>query len=492
MKFFIFFVISLIILLPFFLGFYSDDWAVLIKPVYYGGSWTAERLNFCLQAFNFRPISAVILFAFSSIAGWSIFLWHLIISGLMLVTLYVLEKLVRIILGFSQTNVNRVTSFFLASLFFIFPWNLGSFFFTTAAISVVTSLLLFLISILSMAKFLRAINYRYLVVGCIFYILSCLTYEAFYLQYLPFFLMFVFFFKTKKRASWFCVLAYSLAFVLAFGANRYLSVITHSTQAKNLSPVWLPVLARSLVTWPGIILVTYQGIYSFFFALASAMVLVLVKTPKTKVNLALKLGAFLFLGIGIGLVVYSLVGYEIVARGIMSRTTIVISSYLLLGLVALSACIKHNKLLLGLVTVTLLVGFLWRSKDWLDAWNLQKYVVQHMSQARSLISDPDSVVIYRGPVSINGVSVFEAEYDIEGAVNYVINKDNGCLMYKQKCVQRYYAVLRPNFTTTWDGHEVFQYEKTGNQLWRIKSGNIWVWDINLNNLTKINTIGVIL
>src|SRR5579872_2309947 len=166
------------------LGFYFDDWMVLLHP-FVG---TAEAFHDILTLVATRPVSAPYIWLAQAIVDWSPIRSQFLNASMLLISAASVGLLAAALI--SVVHVLRRGVFAGACLasatFFVFPSNVGTFAWGTGVSTAIPALPLFC---LSMSLLLHSEkSWRRLISALAIALLSHLSYEAFYFQELPFLL----------------------------------------------------------------------------------------------------------------------------------------------------------------------------------------------------------------------------------------------------------------------------------------------------------------
>ena len=108
---------------PFFLGFYSDDYMIILEPISEGRS--AQQLyEFYTRLYANRPLSGLFMVGLVELCGNSPFAWQVVASLLCLLT-GLLVWMVATRLNLIGTPMGEERIAWLSSLWFILPTSLG-------------------------------------------------------------------------------------------------------------------------------------------------------------------------------------------------------------------------------------------------------------------------------------------------------------------------------------------------------------------------------
>ncbi len=163
--------LSLYLYRPFVLGFYSDDWGMLVETTRYGGPFSIERLSYAWQTFA-RPLMNLEVWLASSVFGSSTVAWHFFLLALAAVSYVMLRRLLL------ELGARPAVATIASTAWLLFPWALGYRVWPICS-AVLMSTIFFLAGSTALLR-------KRLWPALAWYAASLLMYEAFYFAFLPF------------------------------------------------------------------------------------------------------------------------------------------------------------------------------------------------------------------------------------------------------------------------------------------------------------------
>ncbi len=485
-------IILFFLLKPFFLGFYHDDWSTIVGTVVKGSPFSLDLLSSSIQVLLSRPVSGLVLFSFASIAGKSPLIWQFLTSLLVLLGIYVFSKFLSSLVKSLKLETSWEETAAFAALFFALPWMAGATFFVVAAICALTATLFFLLSGISLLNYINTKKTKWLIGVGAFYLLSILTYEAFYLQFILLTLLGTIVLKAKKEKISNLVLVFivlAVAQLLGIAWNRF--TFSLAPASKSINPDFLPLFLYTLRVIPERFLFNFKEIYSWAFLSLIAYILYTLVILKSLFRKSFPLGVstlsficLAILGICLSVFLYALAGYGVDAHGLTSRTTLVISFYIILAVFVIQVSSRSinsdvkifYNLTFWLVVLAIFTSLIWRFRDWKVSWREQTSVISSFPKENFKNAPKDTVIIYKGPFEYNGLTVFQSSWDLASAINYSYPGLNLTVLPSPDV-----------WAINWDGKNLTQIAK-GNKstLWSGETKNVWLWNYPNKNVTKLN------
>ncbi|MEM4261259.1 MAG: hypothetical protein QXG00_08495 [Candidatus Woesearchaeota archaeon] len=436
-----------------------------------------DRLNYFLLEFANRPISGILYYLVSSICGYNIFLVHIIILVLLILTIFSLKLFVTEffkLLGIEEPEYYTI----LTLLFWISsPWILGITVWLSSALNIV-SMIFFLLSSFFLLKSWNS-GKNYYLIAILFYLLSCLTYESFFFQYVIIILIGLLLQihkRLSKKAIIIPTILYTLATIAVIIWNRYSSLVFEKAIHKGTNTYWLPTFIANVISLPYSI---FASVIEFSFILVPIFIILLflllkvLVSEKKKNNDEIKKILILLLiissGIILSLLIYSGAGYTIWGIGSRSRTLIVPSIYFaMLFSIAIYIIKKYTNLkkkylnvIIVLIILSLSLINILRSFEWHDAWNYQKEIISKLPVEELSKYDSTTTVIFDGPYRKNWISIIDASWAIDFQFKYghifTYNKSELEPITKVNFeVGRgmFHPILNKPYSLYWDGEKI--------------------------------------
>lgn len=485
-------VFLILLLKPFFVGFYHDDWASIAGAAFHGSAFSLERLSWCVKLLLSRPITGLFIYLFSSIADKSPLFWQILMSFLSTIAVLTLAKALASLGRYLDFSTNREENLVFASLIVIFPWLLGGTIFVIAGLSVLLALIFFTLTVKYFFEYLEEGSSRAFFICILFYLISLLTYEAFYFQFLTLgtigFCTSILKNRGRKRVL-IIILFLGLIQVFAILWNRFFSPFAPS--AKSFYIGWLQLflyttgvfVQRTLSNFVEIIYLVIIAIAGYIFMVVFLIRRYLAKRGRNIIFLGL-VSLLGVMGTLISIWLYSIAGYGVAASGISSRMMLVPSFYLVIILFIFHQNAKIFRgearlvfiISFGCLVGAIFTGYFFRFREWKTSWMIQRSVIAKAPVSKILSTDRKAVIIYLGPTQYGDVTVFQASWDIGGAINYSLFDTVLCRSYGD-CNFRTFIVGRTDWKTTWDGSVLTQTAKgNGSVIWQGFVKEVWVWD----------------
>ena len=472
---------------PLLLGFYDDDWAVLLIPAQQTAAFSWPRLAHRLTLYANRPGNGLITCLLSSFCGESAWLWHAAIAGLALLSALAVRALCRELLRFAQMP-DRPAADLAACLWLLFPWTMGITAWPTVC-PALASLSFFALSGTLLLAGWRSGRPR-TVPATLLFLASCLTYEFFYGQFLVLIaigLLCAARDKTRYRQVRNATLALAGVQLAAITWNRLVPLFNQVAPSKTFYPLWWQAALNNLRRLPDMIghstaevsptvewllLVGLMG----WLLLWGLRVRRADGRPPARRELAL--AAACAFGVLLSIGVISLVNHRLKGLGLGSRTTTAVSLWLT-GMLAVGlAAVPHRLRYARAAYVLVLAGLLAvsthaRIGDWAGAWRLQQKILAATPITDLAHAQPGSVVLFFGPHEYRGVRVFGATWNLNRAMAYT---------YPAVAHLRF-CEAREDRLTTWDGRRFEQRLRVADAryarrtVWnQFEAPEVWVWE----------------
>ncbi len=321
---------------PLKLGFYADDWLVLLHPQ--PGSWSA--LSSLLSQFQNRPLTAVVGWLAQIVIGWNPVHAQVLNVVLLAISAIAVGTLTYTLAG-SLTDCDRARlwgSGTAAAFYLAFPWTLGFSTWATATISVAPATFLFCLAVCLLIRpggeRLSTQMFACLPMGA-----SFLLYEAFYGQFM-FLLALAEVMRPGRRSSWTILrpaVLLGIVNVACFIYNRSTDGVR-----KSFTADWPELFLSGYFHrfWP-IMLMSFREVAPIIvggLVLAGGIGLLLLARTMGRGRAALAILAMVA-GIWAAGLLYAMAGYLLSTVGLAARATVVLSLYgaLLAGLMGAAA-----------------------------------------------------------------------------------------------------------------------------------------------------------
>jgi hypothetical protein len=483
------------------LGFYSDDWIVLLHP-FVG---TAEAFRGILNAVATRPVSAPFIWLAQLIVDWSPVRSQLLNAAMLLVTAASVGMLAAALsLVVRPLRAGALAAACVASAtFIVFPSSVGTFAWGTGVTTTVPAVPLFC---LATSLLLHSEGKRWrLVLALAIALLSHLSYEAFYFQEVTFILLAAVLRGSKPRnIHWQAIAGAALVNIGCIAFNR----LTSGGVQKSFHWEFF-----HLFVW------AYRHIpETFGHATREHQVLittsVLVAGLSGAICLAHLVGAAMVriallvttCGIVASSFLYAFAGYPLAMEGPMARVSIVIATYYAItsGVLAAAAWRAPDRRRWPVITFWLFaatglmaLGLTARSRlgEWADTWS---YEVARLSRLPDSITSsefprdgvqrvyvaiekrtPSAVDPATAPSEINGAIAW-ASYQITNSRLLTIDLWRG-----SRTAPRWFATP-PNWFNRWDGKSFTQGRCGEDAIYSAQGSELWSWDTSTGETSKID------
>lgn len=481
---------------PFILGFYSDDWSILLLPSRDERGIPLARFSYFIGLYANRPLTGIFTYLLSLFCNDSPFLWHTVITFINLATTFSIRLFIRRFLELIDSN-----SLFIADILAVFwlalPWTMGFTLWPTI-VPCQSAIICFSYSGIFLFEAWRKGNISWFK-PALFFLLSCLTYESFYGQFVILIGISLIYGIPKKlgvKAILYPLIGFIIAQAMAISWNRISGIILRSNQInKTLYSGWYTALFQSVVHLPNTLLRSTSVfkihlIYLISMLLSFFIISILWQSNQLKIlkpKIKLLLTIFLFsLGGAIALSVYALAGYGMASIGISSRVTLSLSFWLIMILVPIYLILwqspKPLKLATTIVTVAIVICLsssqVIQVRAWAKSWEIQQSVLaSEPIYKMSKINQKAYVVLTKFPDEYQGITVFGSSWDLDAAIKY----------YAYPNLQKnHFLVDTEAITTSWNGnivkqslkhHWSFEFKLSENQ-------EVWIWDDEIGTLEQ--------
>jgi hypothetical protein len=482
------------------LGFYSDDWMILLHP-FVG---TAEAFNDILRVVAARPVSAPYIWLAQLIVGWSPVRSQLLNAAMLLVTAASVGMLAAAIVSGvrSLRDGTLVCATIAAAAFVVFPSNIGTFAWGVGVSAVVPAVPLFSLATSILLHAGRS-PWR-LGIGLILALLSHLSYEAFYFQEATLILLAVTLRGgTIKDIPWRVLIGVVIVNVACVVFNRLTLGIIHKTFHWEFLQVFMG-------GYPRILDILGHAAREHVTLIASS---VLVAGLSGSICLAQQVGIlrvpFCFTAAVCGIIasglLYAFAGYGLAAEGPMARVGIVLATYCsiisgVLAAAAWCAMARHRLIVLlfwvsaGIGLVALDLAARARVSEWADTWS---YEIARLSRLPTAITSAKTyvagderlyVAIEDRPASF--VEPASAPWEIGGAIAWASYRNTNSRLLTAdlwKLAPYHWFATLPNWFSRWNGGSFVQGPCSEGATYSAASGSgLWSWNTSTNEFIKVD------
>lgn len=506
---------------PFFLGIYSDDWGLLLsffvdKP----GDMTPfsfDRLYYFFLQFTNRPVTGFLYYLISSICSYNIFLIHLVILFLVLLSILSLNLFLKEFFKFIEFEYSEKYTTLTLIFWISSPWILGVTVWLSSSLTLV-SMIFFHLSTYFLLKSWRNGKKTY-ILAILFYLLSCFTYESFYFHFLII-IAFGFILRKQKQLSLKALIVptiyYTVVVLTAIIWNRYSLTVFEKSVHKGANSYLFQTFLANIVSLPYTLI---ASIVELSFILVPAFLIILyffikaILLGKQKDSIEFKkillYVTFIIFGIILGLFIYSGAGYTVWGIGSRSRTLLVPSFYFSLlfsfFIYYINKYLLNKRKLLDYLIIITIVSLsiinIIRGTEWHEAWVEQKEIISKVPVEALSRYDSTTTVIFDGPYKKNWISVIDANWAIDFQFKYghLFNKSNS--EFKPLTNVNFevgrgmvHPVLNKPYSIYWDGSKIITgydfdtvflrklKEKYYNKIDTIPAKNLIVWHYDSNLL----------
>jgi len=468
---------------PGMLGFYSDDWSVLLCPAADNAAFSARRLGLLMEIYANRPVHGLVTFVFSSLCGHSPALWHSAIAVLALAAALAVYGFLRALLRLSGSE-SSLAAAIAAAFWTVFPWMLGA----TAWPSMGPTLCAVILFVLAGRLFFDGWQRGKApwLFPSLALLAGMLTYEAFYGQLFVLLLMGAVCGVARRVGLRRLALPFAACVVAQAAAivwNRLSPLIFSVAATKSFHTQWGEKLLHSVRMLPR----AFRYSAPELSPLPELVALVLGVTcagailsqsfaveDRRRALRQLGLLALAACGGFIGLLIPALAGYSYKWTGHEARTLLSPSVWMsTASAIALAAAIRRRPpVCIIAIACSMILGVLMtlathaRLREWAEVWGIQRRTVATAPVSHLRAAAADSVILVTGPLCHKSLTVFAYPWDINGIMFF---------HYPDLLVQRLYFLPAPDgYVTTWDGRTVLQ--RKGDKLLRRRAAEeVWLW-----------------
>jgi hypothetical protein len=475
---------------PWRLGFYSDDWMVILHP--HVGS--LEAFTDVFKLVTTRPFSVPWIWALQVLADWSPVRAQLVNIAALALTAGSLGFMVyRMASAMGVSPYARlIAAAFAAACFISLPSNVGIFAWGIGMIAVTPAMVPFCIGVGLLIRH-EDRSSRQVAAGLALLLVSHLSYEVFYFQEVIILgAAFVLSGRSLTREDIKLLAAIMLVNIACILFNRLLPGNIH----KPFNPAWIATFwggygridhifihaAREYMDYikPSLVM---SGVLGFFCLFRVSGLLA-----------ALVAMALFCAGIVAGGVLYAFAGYGLAAEGVMARTSILIAIYFSVacGLFAAAAWQQTGLMAwlraiwiiyaLSLIISMALVSKV-RLEEWASVWSQEKERFSSLPAGYSPVSGDTKGYVVVNVKATTFVHVASAPWEMQGAVAWGLSTRSGVvgrgmtrLLWQKEMVTHWYSTL-PQWFNRWNG-TVFEQGPCASKstVYSGQFNEMWVWN----------------
>jgi hypothetical protein len=473
---------------PFKLGFYSDDWYVLLHPE----PGTYKSLLDIFGMYQNRPAAAPVVWLAQLAIDWRPARAQLANIVLLAATAYSVGLFTYSLAGsFSGSRDARLWGGGLAAaLYLAFPWAPGFSAWATAATAVAPATIWFcLASHLLVRKGGDRIGSQ--LAASFLMGMSFLTYEAFYGQFA--FILLIMILLRGNAPIWSVLRPGTLLLLTNISCAIYNRSSTGGVRKTFAEDWWSIFVQGYIVHFADILRLSFPEVAkmvaaSFAIGLVFGLFCLARIIGIARTSLALLAAVA---GVCAAGVLYAAAGYELSSIGVMGRTTAVLSIYAAVALGVLGAAsvtLRRNDNLSAWVQISasllLVASFAWASLlrlgEWAKSWNAQLEVLHQLPAGPDKQFSSNARFLYLSPAESQKIPLASAPWEISGALAYATFLRSPLAgrntMADNWTGKSGWFAESPGWFTSWDG-ETMSQGFCWNQLsiYSMKADEIWLW-----------------
>jgi hypothetical protein len=479
------------------LGFYSDDWIVLLHPF----AGTVEAFRDTLKLVATRPVSAPYIWLAQLIVDWSPVRSQILNAAMLLVT----AASVGLLAGALSSVVRGLRAGALiaacaaAATFVVFPSTVGTFAWGTGVTTAIPAVPLFC---LATSLLLHSEgNWPRLILGLTLALLSHLSYEAFYFQEINFVLLAAILRGDKIRdLDWRAIIGAVLVNVACLAFNHF----SPGRIQKSFHWDFLSIFVGGYSQIPGIV---GHAVREYRLMIAGA---ILVAGSSGAICVARFVGALrmhlalllTICGVVAAGFLYAFAGYGFSAEGIMARVGIVLATYysIVAGVLAAAAwcTVGRHRLPAIVFCLSAAVGLMAlaqtarsRVNDWADNWSYETARLSRLPVAAASVGSYQRIYVALEDKDPSLIEPATAPWEITGAVAWAIYKTTDSrslttdLWRESQTLPRWFAASRGWFNR-WDGQRFKQgYCGSNAAAYSAQGVELWLWNTTTGELGKV-------
>ena len=473
------------------LGFYSDDWMLLLHP-FVG---TAEAYRDIARVVASRPVSIPFIWLAQVLVDWSPVRSQVLNALMLLMTAACVGLLASALVSASRLRDGALAAACAtAASFIVFPPNLGTFAWGVGVTTAVPALPLFCVAMYLLLNS-RGRWWR-IGAGLLLSLLSHLAYEAFYFQEIPLILIAIALRGgSNKDIPWRVLIGIIIVNVLCVAFNRLNPGGVHKTFTLNFLRV-------------------FDAGFSHFFAILGHAVrehkilvgfsvlgaMVSGSICLTGIIEPAKAGVALFLvicGVVASGFLYAFAGYPLHAEGPPARVFIVIATYYSLAAGVLSAAAwcafsKRRALamafcccsLIGLAALDMTARL--RVSEWADAWTYEVARLARLPPPVATLESKHRVYVAVEEKAGSTIEPATAPWEITGAVawaSYKLTNSRLLALDLWRGVPAWFATP-PDWFNRWDGTSFAQGPCKEAASVVVPATELWLWRTSTSKLTQ--------
>lgn len=477
---------------PCVLGFYHDDWSVLLTLPDSGPPLSLTRAFFYARTFITRPVIGLAFFLISGVCDDSPMAWQIVLVVFNLTTAIAVTLFVHRLLALIGWQT-RWAAEFAGCCWLVLPWHLGSNVWPIGGPTLL-AVIFFCLSGAALFRGWTEGRYHYGVPASL-YLLSCLSYEAFFGQFAAVFVLGLCLVPmTRLRPFMGQGVIFAATQLLAVVWNRCAPWIISETSPKSVNTDWWRLVLHNLISWSielGVSLGEYRTITVWWLALgvllgiAGATMLWRKDHQHRKVCLLALAFAACMAGGVISMFLYALVGYPVTGVGTFSRTTMVISVWIAVafGLTFAAAAAARTPPQRWLLRLWSCLGILilasamhFRVGEWKTTWEMEQSILRQVPLDALRAASDDAVIVMHPACHTGSVYGFNAPWDLSAAM-YYSHPETRRLRF---------LVAIDCFSIHWDGVNLVQQGDASSPLVRMATPEVWLWDHRARSVQSVS------
>lgn len=480
------------------LGFYSDDWMVLLHP--YVGMTQAFRDILSLVAT--RPVSAPYIWLAQVIVDWSPVRSQLLNAAMLLVTAVSIGLLAGALSSVSRPlRPGALAATCIASAtFVVFPSTLGTFAWGTGVTTAIPAVPLFCFATILLLH--SQDSWRRTVLGLAIALLSHLSYEAFYFQEIVFILLAAILRGSKiKHLHWRAIIGAILVNVGCVIFNRLATGGIHK-------PFHWEFLNIFTGGYSHILGILGHAVREHKFLVASSVLIAGLSGTICLTRLVGPLRVHLALLVTIcGIVasgfLYALAGYGFSAEGPMARVGIVLATYYSVsaGVLAAAAWCTIGQLRLttslfwlsaAISLATLESTARARVDEWADTWSYDTARLSRLPSPPTTVGNEQAIYVVVEDRSASSVEPATAPHEITGAAAWAFyngtnNRSLTVDLWRGSRTAPQWFVASHGWFNRFNGHNFEQgFCGTDRAIYTVSGSELWLWNTSTGALSKVD------
>jgi hypothetical protein len=481
------------------LGFYSDDWIVLLHPF----AGTADAFEDILKIVATRPVSAPYIWLAQLLIDWSPVRSQILDAAMLAVTAASVGLLAGALSGVVRglRAGALIAACVTAATFIVFPSTVGTFAWGTGVTTAIPAVPLFC---LATSLLLHSEgNWPRLILGLTLALLSHLSYEAFYFQEINFVLLAAVLRGDKIRdLHWRAIVGAVLINVACLAFNRLNPGGIQKSFHWDFLSIFIGGYSQILSTLG-------HAVREHRFLIAGT---VLIAGSSGVICLARLVGAWTvrltilltICGVVAAGLLYASAGYRLSAEGIMARVGIVLATYYSVAAGILAAAARctmgRNRLPAMIFCLSVAIGLMAleltarsRVNDWADTWSYETARLSRLPAPTASAGGYQRIYVAIEDKDPSAIEPATAPWEITGAVAWATYKvtNNRSLMLDpwrgSRTLPRWLAASHGWFNR-WDGQR-FEQGFCGNDaiIYSAEGSELWLWKTSASALSKVES-----